>query len=124
MSSIRIIGLCVAFSLLFSGCVSSKGKRVQPSPKPRVIAVTETPGLCCWYAEGPKGQKGYACVDSRLNGFWVEGGGLFETILELHNALDVLGLTHVPIERFPQRPPDGWKVRALTAEELRILRAN
>jgi hypothetical protein len=111
-------------SLMFmSGCHAHMKKKAQ-SLQPHVIANKTTTTLYCWFVvHDPNGKNGYACVDSRAGSVWVEGGGLFQSIAELRDALSELGLTNAPTDPFPSRIPDGYTVRELTPEELRFLRS-
>ncbi len=78
-----------------------------------------------------QGHHGYAAQDARLNSISPDGGGLFPTQADFEAALGKLQMERLAAGRprttlesveYPGEVPSGWKIRALTAAELKQLR--
>lgn len=94
------------------------------SDKPRIVAGPGTTLILCWFVEDDgHGHHGYAAQDRRLDSFAPSGGGLFQTLDEFRAALHTK-FAKVPLitDENPGSVPVGWKIRGLTAKELKELR--
>ena len=99
---------------------------------PRLRAGTGTDVLLCWFVESDgQGHHGYAAQDARLDSISVEGGGLFPARADFEAAVGKLQVERLAAGRprttlesveYPGKVPSGWKIRALTAAELKQLR--
>ena len=89
-------------------------------------------GAYCWFVETDgSGHHGYAAQDASVDSISPQGGGLFPTRGDFEAALGKLQIQRLAAGRpkttlesveYPGKVPTGWKIRALTATELKQLR--
>ena len=104
----------------------------EPGATPRILAGPGTDVLICWFVETDgSGHHGYAAQDASMDSISPQGGGLFPTPGDFEAALDKLQIQRLAAGRpkttlksgeYPGNVPTGWKIRALTAIELKQLR--
>jgi hypothetical protein len=103
-----------------------------PAATPRILAGPGTDVLICWFVETDgSGHHGYAAQDASVDSISPQGGGLFPTRGDFEAALGKLQIQRLAAGRpkttlesveYPGKVPTGWKIRALTAIELKQLR--
>jgi hypothetical protein len=103
-----------------------------PAATPRILAGPGTDVLICWFVETDgSGHHGYAAQDASVDSISPQGGGLFPTRGDFEAALGKLQIQRLAAGRpkttlesveYPGKVPTGWKIRALTATELKQLR--
>jgi len=129
LRSMRCLALISAVATLGVLAVRADTNRPQT---PRLRAGADTDVLICWFVESDgRAHHGYAAQDARLDSISPEGGGLFSTRADFEAALGKLQLERLAAGRprttletgeYPGTVPTGWKIRALTAAELKQLR--
>lgn len=88
--------------------------------QPRILGDHTTPVLCCWFVEdNGKGKHGYAAADGRRGYLPPQGGGLFNSIQEMRNAMSKQKIRTANVEpNYDDEVPQGWRIRSLTDNEM------
>lgn len=118
--------LCALFALQITPAPADA------SAAPRILAGPGTDVLMCWFVETDgSGHHGYAAQDASMDSISPQGGGLFPTRADFEAALGKLQIERLAAGRprttlesveYPGKVPTGWKIRPLTATELKQLR--
>jgi hypothetical protein len=112
---------------LFRGFTTTSEGNGDPLKIPRIYATPDAPVIVCYFIIHDKsGQSGFVCMDGRIEYHLPPVGDKhFETLSAFRDAIRENGLHGVAIiSDCPVKPPDGWKIRSLTSDEVKFLQAN
>jgi len=130
-NNLNVIAAAVLAAVATFGLLSALAESDAPRT-PRLLAGADTDVLICWFVESDgQAHHGYAAQDARLDSISPQGGGLFPTREDFQAALGKLQVERLAAGRprttlesveYPGNVPKGWKIRSLTATELKQLR--